>query len=280
MAPVVGTGRGSPRTAPSTSASNSNNFLLVSNYVPRHQPASSRLARCAAQGASGPQRLHLQPDSGALDSCEPTTSQPFAPAITRRRAIAGLAAAAPLLGVAFGAVTALPAHASKLPPIADSAWEALGGGPADLYFPEAFLGEWLVTSVLVNLETPLGTEYVPNLQASRRRHQICVSLDNQVVIHRWLRYPAIIVSAPHQSSKHHVQNSLSCTIVDPFARRSIQSHRTADQPHEVLFLCIFSTSRLVASQAVERARRDDLNQGMRYGVAFMRQGDKVIYDRR
>ena len=27
-----------------------------------------------------------------------------------------------------------------------SAWEAIGGGPADLFFPEEFLGRWTVRS--------------------------------------------------------------------------------------------------------------------------------------
>ncbi|KAJ9513817.1 hypothetical protein QJQ45_020893 [Haematococcus lacustris] len=55
-----------------------------------------------------------------------------------------------------------PAHASMLPAPADRAWEALGGGPADLTFPASFLGQWEVTSVLVKVDTPLGPDMVPD----------------------------------------------------------------------------------------------------------------------
>ncbi len=41
-------------------------------------------------------------------------------------------------------------------------------GPADLYFPESFLGEWDVVSVLVSVETPLGPQYVLNQAAVDR----------------------------------------------------------------------------------------------------------------
>ncbi|KAG2499710.1 hypothetical protein HYH03_002645 [Edaphochlamys debaryana] len=65
-----------------------------------------------------------------------------------------------------------PADASKLPPWADGAWEAIGGGPSDLVFPDEFLGVWDVVSVLVRLDTPLGAEGVPPAaQASVRRAQ-------------------------------------------------------------------------------------------------------------
>ncbi|KAG2439703.1 hypothetical protein HYH02_010582 [Chlamydomonas schloesseri] len=61
-----------------------------------------------------------------------------------------------------------PAEASKLGGLADSAWEALGGGPSDLVFPEEFVGVWEVTSILTKVDTPLGEDAVPNLQAVRR----------------------------------------------------------------------------------------------------------------
>lgn len=60
------------------------------------------------------------------------------------------------------------ASASKLPAFADSAWEAMGGGPPDLFFPEEFLGTWEVTSVLLKVETPLGEEAVPNMESVQR----------------------------------------------------------------------------------------------------------------
>ncbi|EFJ51227.1 hypothetical protein VOLCADRAFT_103598 [Volvox carteri f. nagariensis] len=68
---------------------------------------------------------------------------------------------------AITACSASPASASKLP-FLDAGWEALGGGPADLVFPEEFLGAWEVTSVLTRVDTPLGEEAVPNLAAVRR----------------------------------------------------------------------------------------------------------------
>lgn len=54
-----------------------------------------------------------------------------------------------------------PAAASKLGAAADSAWEAMGGGPADLTFPESWLGVWgKVTDRQFRLgivrRTPLG----------------------------------------------------------------------------------------------------------------------------
>ena len=60
---------------------------------------------------------------------------------------------------------------------------------ADLVFPETFLGDWDVVTILTNIETPLGPDYV---QASSRAwtasrpqagrpglypaHMICMSL--------------------------------------------------------------------------------------------------------
>ena len=55
-------------------------------------------------------------------------------------------------------------QASKLPPAVDRAWEKIGGGPADLYFPEEFLGVWNVESTLTSIKLPLGTDYVPDLK--------------------------------------------------------------------------------------------------------------------
>ena len=60
------------------------------------------------------------------------------------------------------------AKASKLPAAADRAWEVMGGGPSDLFFPEPFLGQWDVSSVLVSVETPLGDEFVTNKAAVER----------------------------------------------------------------------------------------------------------------
>lgn len=53
-------------------------------------------------------------------------------------------------------------QASKLPPALDRAWEAVGGGPSDLYFPEEFLGIWSVESTLASVQLPLGPDFVPD----------------------------------------------------------------------------------------------------------------------
>lgn len=53
-------------------------------------------------------------------------------------------------------------QASKLPPAFDRAWEKIGGGPADLYFPEEFLGVWNVESTLTSVKLPLGPDFVPD----------------------------------------------------------------------------------------------------------------------
>lgn len=60
------------------------------------------------------------------------------------------------------------ARASMLPAAADRAWEAMGGGPPDLFFPAGFLGTWDVISVLTAVETPLGREFLPNPAAVDR----------------------------------------------------------------------------------------------------------------
>ena len=53
-------------------------------------------------------------------------------------------------------------QASKLPPAFDRAWEKIGGGPADLYFPDEFLGVWSVESTLTSIKLPLGPDFVPD----------------------------------------------------------------------------------------------------------------------
>ncbi|KAI8471550.1 MAG: hypothetical protein J3K34DRAFT_520489 [Monoraphidium minutum] len=97
------------------------------------------------------------------------------PRCTRRRALAlppllaGGAAAA--VGVAAQLAAAAPAAASKLGGAVDSAWEALGGGPPDLFFPDTFLGTWDVVSTLVKVETPLGEEKLPNPAVVQRARE-------------------------------------------------------------------------------------------------------------
>lgn len=62
-------------------------------------------------------------------------------------------------------------QASKLPPAFDRAWEKIGGGPADLYFPEEFLGIWNVESTLTSIKLPLGPDYVPDPKVSCYSHR-------------------------------------------------------------------------------------------------------------
>ena len=38
------------------------------------------------------------------------------------------------------------------------------GGPADLFFPQQFLGTWEVESTLTSVKMPLGPDYVPDLE--------------------------------------------------------------------------------------------------------------------
>eukprot|EP00775_Hariotina_reticulata_P012362 gene12362-12497_t len=45
------------------------------------------------------------------------------------------------------------------------------GVPADLTFPESWLGVWDITSTLVSVELPLGADAVPNLSSVRRAEQ-------------------------------------------------------------------------------------------------------------
>ena len=65
-------------------------------------------------------------------------------------------------------------QASKLPPALDRAWEAVGGGPADLFFPEDFLGLWAVESVLTSVKLPLGPDFVPDPKVPPTIRQGCM----------------------------------------------------------------------------------------------------------
>jgi hypothetical protein len=64
-----------------------------------------------------------------------------------------------------------PALASKLPEAADKAWEAIGGGAADLTYPDSFLGVWNIESVLVSVDLPQGAEFVPDMQVVQRAQE-------------------------------------------------------------------------------------------------------------
>ena len=78
------------------------------------------------------------------------------------------------------------ASASALPAFADRAWEAMGGGPSDLTFPETWVGVWDVSSILVGVETPLGEEVVPNLRPVRRAQQEDLNKQQMYQVRRFL----------------------------------------------------------------------------------------------
>lgn len=102
--------------------------------------------------AAGPEMQGApdMPQSSRHASTEDTTgrgdSRTRALIVARRDALFGVAVVA-AVGMQLGD-GAGRASASKLPGFADSAWEAMGGGPADLTFPDTWLGVWDVISVL------------------------------------------------------------------------------------------------------------------------------------
>ncbi|KAG1659433.1 hypothetical protein FOA52_001104 [Chlamydomonas sp. UWO 241] len=81
------------------------------------------------------------------------------------------------------------AKASKLPPSVDAAWESMGGGPSDLYFPDSFLGEWDITSELTSVEKLMGDEFIPNPAAVER----AINED----LNRHTRYKVSFVRGPN-----------------------------------------------------------------------------------
>jgi len=83
--------------------------------------------------------------------------------LSRRAAIASVPALS-----ALGLVVPKEAVASKLGPVGDRVWEAMGGGPADLVFPDAFVGAWEVVSTLVKVDTPQGEAMVPDMGVVKR----------------------------------------------------------------------------------------------------------------
>lgn len=121
--------------------------------------------RCKASGqpslpAARPRQLHkrLRPQSSA--SCSNQLAEG-----TDAAQISHYSRRALLPAVTLGsALTLLPssADASKLPGFIDRAWEAVGGGPADLSFPTVFSGRWLVDAVLTKVEMPLGEKFIPD----------------------------------------------------------------------------------------------------------------------
>lgn len=92
----------------------------------------------AAHGDKTDQSWSVRDDVN--NNSEASTSYDQGPLRLQRRAACSL-----LVGAALAAngVFAPHARASSLPAFADNMWEAMGGGPADLFFPEEFMGTWV-----------------------------------------------------------------------------------------------------------------------------------------
>lgn len=90
-------------------------------------------------------------------SCQHNNETPQISTSTRRSLVSSLG-----LGTVLPHITQ-SAQASKLPGFFDKAWEAIGGGPSDLYFPESFNGRWVVDATLTKVEMPLGAKFVPDV---------------------------------------------------------------------------------------------------------------------
>jgi hypothetical protein len=92
----------------------------------------------------------------------------IAPPNRRQAGATGVATAA---AVAAALLRPPSAAASKLPEAADRAWEAMGGGPADLIYPDSFLGTWAIESVLESVDLPSGAEFAPDMAVVRRAQE-------------------------------------------------------------------------------------------------------------
>lgn len=53
-----------------------------------------------------------------------------------------------------------------MPESLGSAWEMIGGGPPDLFYPDEFLGTWQVVSTLVAVDVPMGEEMLNDARVS------------------------------------------------------------------------------------------------------------------
>lgn len=65
-------------------------------------------------------------------------------------------------------MTAFPSSSEAIPEVADKVWTAMGGGQADLFYPDGFNGSWQVVSTLVNVEVPMGEEMLSNPKLAQR----------------------------------------------------------------------------------------------------------------
>lgn len=106
-----------------------------------HRPLKVRASTCSGRILSV-RRASTQPSNEPGTSADtPSTSysrveSPGVWNASRRDALVLLAGSAALVAAACPPA----AEASKLGGLADSAWEALGGGPSDLVFPDEFVG--------------------------------------------------------------------------------------------------------------------------------------------
>jgi hypothetical protein len=71
------------------------------------------------------------------------------------------------------------------PELISNAWEKLGGGQADIYYPDVFEGCWQVGSTLVSVDAPKGIEYTNDAA------QIKQAVDNE--LNRTMRYEQCFV---------------------------------------------------------------------------------------
>ena len=76
------------------------------------------------------------------------------------------------------------AGASSLPPAVDRAWEKIGGGPADLTFPDAFIGAWVVNSKLVKVDLPMGMDVLPSALVSR----LSLLFEHLLIMHAYVPF--------------------------------------------------------------------------------------------
>lgn len=120
-------------------------------FLCRRSLASESLRQCSATSSQTRIRARI------CCCSQQHPSEPQALALSRRAVVSG--------AVAGAASTTLDRHAqaASFPSLFDKAWEAVGGGPADLYFPDAFSGRWIVTAMLNKVEMPLGAKFVPDV---------------------------------------------------------------------------------------------------------------------
>jgi hypothetical protein len=76
---------------------------------------------------------------------------------SRRKAVAGLLGV-PAVTAAIVACGELTAPHEARAGALSNAWQAIGGGPPDLFFPDEFLGRWKVRDSLSATQTDMGND--------------------------------------------------------------------------------------------------------------------------